>query len=689
MKLPVTAVIVTYNSRTFIGECLRSLREAGNVSEILVVDNASTDGCAEVVSREYPEARLVVNEKNFGYARGVNRGLREARERYVLVLNPDVRLLPGSVEALWRAMESAPSVGIAAPKLLNPDGTLQYSCRRFYTFGTFLARRTFLRRLLPLRRVERRHLMMDEDHDRSMTVDWVIGGALLVRREAVEDVGPMDERFFLYFEDVDWCYRMSKRGWRVLYQPEAMMVHHHRRESARSPMGRSLRTHIASSLRFYEKWSGVLYLLKRNRRRMTGVLLLAGDLVALNAAFLLAYALRAWLAFALQKPVFPLGVYGGYLVLLDIVALLCFYAFGLYRRGRTGDWADRLIETSRALLVATIVVMALTFLSYRQTFSRSMLVLFAVCAAILVTAARGLLVRLYEAAVSQRFDRRRLVVLGPEDALSAAEAAHKGRPQTGYDPIFLSLGSSPAARRPEGFLGFLQDERVSDVLLLWSGAWPAEWTAAVPGWMRAGIVVRIAPEFAPLLGGRMRMEDLGGIASLRLDSAARPGLLGLGKRANDSALAVILLVALAPFLAVHACLRAIRGAPLTIERLRAAGPRGVVVLKRLAGIRSPALAAYAGLPSVLSGRIALVGVAPLTPEEVGTLPAALRDLHMEARPGLLGPWGPRSGLEPAEQRRLDLEYVLGWTVARDWKILVRNLAGGRPAPAVSLNAEVS
>ncbi len=522
-----------------------------------------------------------------------------------------------------------------------------------------------------------------------MTVDWVIGGALLVRREAVEEVGPMDERFFLYFEDVDWCYRMGMRGWRVLYQPEAVMVHHHRRESARSPLGRSLRMHIASSLRFYEKWSGLLYLLKRNRTRLTGAMLLAGDIVALNAAFLLAYAARTWLAFALSKPVFPLRVYGPYLLLVDMVALFCFYVFGLYRRGRMGDWADRLVETSRALLATTIVVMALTFLSYRQTFSRTMLVLFAAAAAVLVTITRGLLIRLYEAAVSQRFDRRRLVVLGPEEAVASAQSALKRRPQPGYDPIFLALGSSPPARRPESLFAFLQDERVSDVLLLWSGEWPPEWAAAVPSWMRAGIVVRIAPDFAPLIGGRMRIEEVGGLASLRLDSAARPGLMGFGKRANDTLLAALLLIALAPFLAVHAALQAIRGAPLGIERLRAAGPKGAVTLRRLRGVRSPALAAYAGLPAVLAGRVALVGVAPLTPEEVSALPAPLRNLHTEARPGLLGSWEPYRGLQPSEQRRCDLEYVLGWTVARDWKILMRSLAGGRQAPDIPVHAEVS
>jgi len=689
--LPVSVVIITYNSSAYIRDCLRSLREAACVREVLVVDNASTDGSAELVARDFPEVRLLTNEKNVGYARGVNRGLRESREPFVLVLNPDVRVHPGAIESLWRRMEADPSIGIVGPKLLNPDGTLQHSCRRFYTLGTFIARRTFLRRVLPLGGIERRHLMVDEDHDAAMTVDWLIGAAMLVRREAADEVGPMDERFFLYFEDVDWCYRMSKRGWRVLYLPEAVMVHHHRRESARRPLGRTLRTHIASSLRFYEKWSGILYLFKRNRAKMAGLSLLVADLIALNAAFALAWAARGSVASILEKPVFPLSAYGEYLLLLDVVSIVSLYVFGLYRRGRLGDWADRFVEVGKALLAANVVVMALTFLSYRKTYSRAMLLAFAAFAPVLVALARGALARLYEAAVSQRFDRRRILVLGPERAIAEARARFLQRPEPGYEPMFVVLGATAATRRPATFLAFLQDERVSDVLLLWSGEWPAGWAAAAPGWMRAGISVRIVPEFVTLLGGAMRIEEIAGHPALKLDRGARPGLLGPGKKANDVLLAAILLVVLAPFACAHLLGRRIRGLPSAVERFRASAPDGTVIVRRRGSAPSPALAAYPGLPSVLAGRVALIGVAPLPPDVVANLPVSLRHLHAEARPGLLGAWEWRRDRGPAEQRWADLEYVLGWTLARDWKILVRSLAAARVAraPAAPIAPEAS
>jgi len=148
-------------------------------------------------------------------------------------------------------------------------------------------------------RTARAHLMLDYDHREPRPVDWVLGGAMLVRRRAAEDVGGADERFFLYFEDVDWCFRMGKRGWRVWYVPEAAMEHHHRRESARDFRG--LRRHLMSSLRFYEKWSLLLYVAKQSQARALGLAAVAVDILAVNLAFLLAFVSRGQLAFTLTS----------------------------------------------------------------------------------------------------------------------------------------------------------------------------------------------------------------------------------------------------------------------------------------------------------------------------------------------------------------------------------------------------
>jgi GT2 family glycosyltransferase len=159
----------------------------------------------------------------------------------------------GAVQKLVDFMERTPDAGIVGPRLLFHDGTVQLSCRRFYTFRVLLLRRTPLGKLFPKARAVREHLMQDFDHATTRRVDWLIGAAMLVRREAVDSVGMMDERFFLYFEDVDWCYRMAQKGLHVYYLADAVVEHGYQRESAQAVLNRSFVAHLVSLFRYYEK----------------------------------------------------------------------------------------------------------------------------------------------------------------------------------------------------------------------------------------------------------------------------------------------------------------------------------------------------------------------------------------------------------------------------------------------------
>jgi len=199
--------------------------------EVILVDNASTDDTCRVVPEEFPWVRLIGNGVNRGFAAAVNQGLRASAGELVLILNPDVSVRRGTVAVLADFLRAHPHVGIAAPRLLNPDGTPQPSCRCFHTLSAILSRRGPLRPLLANTRWAARHLMLEWDHGAPREVDWVLGACMLVRRRAIQDVGPMDEGFFLYFEDEDWCYRMWARGWAVSYVPFAEATHEYRRES--------------------------------------------------------------------------------------------------------------------------------------------------------------------------------------------------------------------------------------------------------------------------------------------------------------------------------------------------------------------------------------------------------------------------------------------------------------------------
>ena len=228
-RMDLSTIIVNYQSRDALRDCLTALPEAapGLETEIVVVDNASGDGTPEMLAREFPAARLIANRENVGYARAVNQGVRATSAPLVLLMNPDCELRPAAARRLGEFLSTHPRAAIAAPRILNPDGSLEYSARAFPDQLTFLFNRySLLTRLFPANPWSRRYLMSDWDHASVREVDWVSGACMMVSRAAIDAAGGMDEAYFMFNEDVDWCRRMQLGGWSVTYVPDAVCVHH-------------------------------------------------------------------------------------------------------------------------------------------------------------------------------------------------------------------------------------------------------------------------------------------------------------------------------------------------------------------------------------------------------------------------------------------------------------------------------
>ncbi|MGH7724296.1 MAG: glycosyltransferase family 2 protein [Candidatus Eiseniibacteriota bacterium] len=226
--MDLSLILVYYKAREHLRACLPSLPAAcaGLSYEVIVVDNASADGVAAEMRREFPHVRWIENSENVGFARGVNRGLAVAGGRAIALLNPDTIVEPGAFSTLVRHLDQHPATGAVGPKILDPDGSIQLSCRRFPTHWTGLFNRySLLTRLFPNNPWSRAYLMLDFDHASTRAVDWISGACLVTRRDVVERVGPMDEAFFLFNEDVDWCRRMHDAGYDVVYLPEARCMH--------------------------------------------------------------------------------------------------------------------------------------------------------------------------------------------------------------------------------------------------------------------------------------------------------------------------------------------------------------------------------------------------------------------------------------------------------------------------------
>lgn len=224
----VGAVVVSYNTRDLLLECLAALEEAhaaGELERIIVIDSGSPDGSAETARIAYPNI-TVVEVPNRGYGAAANAGLRRLISDALLILNADAIVQPGAIRHLTRALIAEPGVAIVGPRLRYPDGRPQPSRRRFPTRWTPLFESTVLQEWFPTNRAVRHYYVDDVPDDQRQEVDWLYGAALLVRRAAYEQVGGFDERFTMYCEETECCLRFQQADWRVLYVPDSEVIHY-------------------------------------------------------------------------------------------------------------------------------------------------------------------------------------------------------------------------------------------------------------------------------------------------------------------------------------------------------------------------------------------------------------------------------------------------------------------------------
>jgi GT2 family glycosyltransferase len=222
MGLDLSFVLVNWNTKELIQEALSSIINTvrGYAYEIFLVDNGSEDGSSTAVKKTFPQVKLILNKTNQGFARAVNQAIDRAGGRYVVLLNSDARLQEGAVQAFMIFMEDNPDVGIAGGQLINADGSLQNSIAPFPSLTTELLNKRLLRTLLPCY-----YPGKEREYPVPIDVDSLVGACIIVRREAIDEVGKLDEGYFFFMEETDWCLRMREHGWRVSFVPHARIIH--------------------------------------------------------------------------------------------------------------------------------------------------------------------------------------------------------------------------------------------------------------------------------------------------------------------------------------------------------------------------------------------------------------------------------------------------------------------------------
>jgi len=259
-EIKLSIIIVSWNVRELLKKCLASIKNCqGDLAvDIFVVDNNSNDGSAEMVRKDFPAVRLIANQKNLGFAKANNLALKQVTGEYILLLNPDTEIFPDTLKTALEFMAQHPAVGILGAKMLFPDGSFQPSVRRWPTPWPIILMLLKLPKIFPHLKAIDRYLAKDFDYNKLSEAEQVMGAFMLLPKKIIQEVGLLDERFFVWFEEVDYCRRVKKLDYRIYYHPGVVIIHHGGKSFNQAGV-------VKNQWHFFK--SALLYFLKNNRWR--------------------------------------------------------------------------------------------------------------------------------------------------------------------------------------------------------------------------------------------------------------------------------------------------------------------------------------------------------------------------------------------------------------------------------------
>ncbi len=679
-------IIVNYNVREFLRQALLSLRKAlVNVSaEIFVVDNASDDGSADLVRTQFPECLLITNHENLGFARANNLALKQARGRLLVLLNPDTIVQEDTFTAVREFMNTHPATGMMSCKVLNPDGTLQLACRRsFPTPWVAFTKLVGLSALFPHSKLFGRYNLTYLPEDETCEVEAISGSFMVVRHEALAQVGLLDEDFFMYGEDLDWCYRMRAAGWQIHYYPGTQIVHFKGESSRRSSFDSVRIFYQAMELfvkkHFRPRMSALAYALLHFAIWMRAVVALARTFAQTLALPLLDLTLMQaglgvgiWLRFESSE------VLRNYLIVdlvYSAVWLVALALFGCYGKARFSAYQALL-----AMLTGFLINASFTYFFKQYAFSRQVVLLAGGLNIILLSAWRLLVKALSYLGVlktavisSHALGGVRTLVVGDFVSDEALVERLKMNLQSNYELVGLvSIDPSQVGNSHAGLpvIAALDD---LDKLLHTSGGPRIQQvifsTQRVPFDRIIGAMSRqrtqrisfkLVPSHLDVIIGKASIDAIAEVPLVEIENRLQRFGPALSKRLFDLGLATFALLLLAPFFILRWLM--IR----KFESMEVTGAQPPVRLRSLTG--SGRLGKWLWLWEILAGRLTWVG------RELTAAPnEQLRSQHIGLQPGLTGlaQVHRNANLSQEEKDKYHLYYVTHYSPVLDLEILFR------------------
>lgn len=660
MKLSV--LIVNYNVRAFLENTLATVAKAvaGIESEIIVIDNASSDGSVEMLRGKFPSVKVIANEKNVGFAAANNIGMRIATGEYFLLLNPDTIVQEDTVGVMLDFFKDHPEAGLAGCKILNPDGSLQLACRRSFPTPWVAFTKIFgLSSLFPRSPLFGRYNLTYLDPDRMHEVDAVSGSFMFLRRGAFEQVGGLDEQFFLYGEDLDWCYRVKKSGWKIFYVPATQIIHYKGQSIRRSEIDEV--EHFYEAMRVFVRkhfergvFSDVLLqfgiavrewaaFLGKISRPLSAALT---DFILVNAALLLGELIWFGEIFHLPAYAYPVTM-----TVPGLTIVLMMYGLGVYTKRKFS-----FPRTAGSVIAGYIILSALTFFFKQYGFSRMIVLISGMITLVLLPGWR-LVLRGILSLPGERGGSifgRRTVIVGAEASGQEVLRKLRTRVDDGYDVVgFIDVNWRRIGERIAGveILGsidnigkVIREQNVSEVIFSTDILSYTDILTVIGRSGNRSVNFRLVPNSLEVIIGRTHIDELDDIPLLEIEYNIDRPVNRFLKRIVDITLSLALMLTVYPF----ALYRKRSG--------RALGARQAMFLR---------------LPAVVSGAMSLVGPAETGP----SLPRdGLAGAPFLGKPGLTGLVQLRSGEDmPAEEiEKYNLYYAKNQSLILDAEIMVKS-----------------
>ncbi len=560
--MELSVIIVNYNVRAFLENCLLSVQRACEFiqTEILVVDNASDDGSVEVVRNKFPQVKLIVNENNIGFAAANNRAIIESQGKYLLLLNPDTILQEDTLRVMINYFNKSPDVGLAGCKILNPDGTLQLACRRsFPNPWVAFTKITGLNNLFPRSKIFGKYNLAYLSPDETYEVDAVSGSFMFVRREVIGQVGGLDEQFFMYGEDLDWCYRIKTAGWKIFYVHSTQIIHFKGESVRRSDIDeikvfhQAMRHFVNKHFQYGIFSEVILYIGIAIREWGVFIIKISKHLrvVLLDYMLILISIILAEYFWFGKIFHFPLYAYPILLTVPAITLISIMYKFGVYSKRKLS-----IIPTVYSVIIGYIILSALTFFFKQYGFSRMVTGISGILTIVMLPAWRMIarfVLRSPEHRKHSLFGRRTLIV-GIESSGEELLRRLRARVDDGYEVVgFVDVTRKRIGEKVSGVeilgsidnIGKIIDEgKVSEVIFSTNTITYANILSVIGRTKNRNVNFRVVPDSMNVIIGKTHIDYLDDIPLVDIEYNINQPLNRLIKRMFDIAVSPIFFIIL-------------------------------------------------------------------------------------------------------------------------------------------------